>query len=76
VNAGLLRTRSVLKRWERIERLRKERKWNEGDEVLGLPKVRTQYKSKSGKKKKKAEEAAKKDEEEGAAPAADAATTK
>ncbi|MDP8248555.1 MAG: small basic protein [Candidatus Tritonobacter lacicola] len=32
--------RNVLKRFERIERLKKEGKWKEGDKVLGLPKLK------------------------------------
>ena len=51
VNAGLLKKRSVLTRVERVARLKRERRWNEGDPVLGLPKVRTVFKAK-GKKKK------------------------
>lgn len=52
VKSGLLRQRNVLKRAERIEKLRKAQRWNDGDAVLGLPKVRTQWKQKSRKKKK------------------------
>ncbi len=59
VNSGLLGKRSVLTRAERIEKLRHDRRWLEGDSVLGLPKVRTVFKSKAKKKKKD------KDEEEG-----------
>jgi len=70
VKSGLLRTRNVLTRDERIERLAKARKWNEGDPVLGLPKVRTVWKQKGKKKEKKAEEKA---AAPGAAPAAGAA---
>ncbi len=58
VNAGLLRQRNVLTRAERIEKLVEQRRWAEGDAVLGIPKVRTQWKSKAKKKKKdKVEEA-------------------
>lgn len=32
--------RSVLKRFERILRLKKEEKWKEGDPIFGLPKVK------------------------------------
>ena len=32
--------RSVLKRGERIEKLKIERRWNSGDKVTGLPKTR------------------------------------
>ena len=48
----LTRTRSVLTRAERIERLREEGRFLPGDPVLGLPKVRTIVKAR-GKKKKK-----------------------
>jgi small basic protein (TIGR04137 family) len=63
VKSGALSQRSVLSRAERIERLRKARKWHDGDTVLGLPKVRTVFKQK-GKKK-----AAKPKAEAGATPA-------
>ncbi len=54
---SLERPRSVLSRWERITRLKDEGKWEDGENVLGLPKVRTKYKVKSRKaiKKEKAE---------------------
>ncbi len=70
IRAGLVRSRSVLKRAERIERLKDADRWQEGDSPLGLAKVRV-YKLAVKKKKKKKEEG-----EEGAAaaaPAADAA---
>ena len=76
VRAGALGHRSVLTRAERIEKLKKARKWNEGDRVLGLPKVRTVFKQKGKKKaeKKPAEGAAAgATPTEGAAPAAAAA---
>ena len=53
VTAGLLRQRNVWTRAERIEALRKSRRWLDGDDVLGLPKVRTALKSRSKKKKAK-----------------------
>lgn len=37
-------TRSVLSRWERLEKLSAAGRWNEGDKVTGLPKVRTKFK--------------------------------
>ena len=55
----LVRSRNVLKRAERIEQLKKEERWEEGQSALGLPKVRV-IKQTVGKKKKK-----KKKEEEG-----------
>ena len=60
----LERQRSVLSRWERIEKLIDQDKWQEGDPVLGLPKVRTQFKVKSRKAQKKADAEA--EQEEGA----------
>jgi len=36
---ALSRHRNVLTRTERIERLKDEERWSEGDSVLGLPKV-------------------------------------
>jgi small basic protein (TIGR04137 family) len=66
VKSGQLRARNVLTRGERLERLKKARKWTEGDAVLGLPKVRTVWKQK-GKKK------AEKKPAEGATPAPGAA---
>jgi small basic protein (TIGR04137 family) len=70
LRAGLTRARSVLNRAERIERLKSADRWKEGDDPLGLPKVRV-YKLAIKKKKKKAKE----EEEgaEGAAPATGAA---
>ncbi len=44
--------RSVLKRTERIKRLIEEEKWQEGDPVLGLPKIKV-VKMKAIKKEKK-----------------------
>jgi small basic protein (TIGR04137 family) len=79
LRAGLTRARSVLSRAERIERLKSADRWKEGDDPLGLPKVRV-YKLAIKKKKKKAKE-----DEEGAegaaapgtaAPAAKPAATK
>ena len=69
VHRGLVRSRSVLTRAERIERLKASDRWKEGDDPLGLPKVRV-YKISMKKKKKK------KEEEEGAAEAAPAAEKK
>lgn len=61
----LVRSRNVLKRHERIEKLQIEEKWVEGQSPIGLAKTRV-LKSTIGKKRKKAKE------EEGA-PAAAAA---
>jgi len=69
VHRGLVRSRSVLTRAERIERLKASDRWKEGDNPLGLPKVRV-YKISMKKKKKK------KEEEEGTAEAAATAPEK
>lgn len=69
ISAGLVRSRSVLSRAERITRLQGADKWVEGQSPLGLPKVRVYKLSMKKKKKAKAEE-----EGEGAAAAAPAKT--
>ncbi len=48
----LSRSRNVLKRGERIEQLKFEDRWIDGQSPLGLPKVRV-IKTVVGKKKKK-----------------------
>ena len=45
----LARQRSVLTRWERIVKLQEEERWQVGDSVMGLPKVRTKFKVRSRK---------------------------
>jgi small basic protein (TIGR04137 family) len=67
VARGMVRSRSVLSRAERLQRLKEVERWAEGDSPLGLPKVRV-YKLTMKKKKKKKEEG-----EEGAEGAAGAA---
>ena len=62
---GLMRSRSVLTRGERLAKLKETERWKEGESVFGLPKVRV-YKLTMKKKKKKKEE----EGEEGAAAAA------
>jgi len=57
---GLVRSRSVLTRAERIQRLKEADRWAEGESPFGLDKVRV-YKLAMKKKKKKKKE----DEEEG-----------
>ena len=56
---ALVRPRSVLTRWERIEKLKEQERWSDGDAVTGLPKVRTKFKIRSRKAIKKAEAEAK-----------------
>ena len=51
---GLVRSRSVLTRSERIERLKAADRWKDGDSPFGLDKVRV-YKIALKKKKKKKE---------------------
>ncbi|MGD9645277.1 MAG: small basic protein [Pirellulales bacterium] len=53
--SALARSRSVLTRAERIDRLKADDRWQEGQSPLGLAKVRV-YKLAMKKKKKKKEE--------------------
>jgi len=53
VRAGMIRTRNVLTRAERIAKLQETERWKEGDPVLGLPKVRVQKLALKRKKKVK-----------------------
>ena len=55
VRAALIRTRSVLTRAERIEKLQSSDRWTEGDSPVSLAKVRV-YKLQMKKKKKEAPE--------------------
>ncbi len=66
---GLTRSRSVLTRAERIERLKVADRWKDGDSPFGLDKVRVFKLALKKKKKKKEEE----EGEEGAAEEATAA---
>ena len=57
---ALVRRRNVLTRTERIDRLQKEEKWEDGRSVLGLPKVKlvvATSPAKAAKEAAKAEEA-------------------
>ena len=49
VKGALTRHRNVLSRAERIEQLKEEERWDEGDRLTGLPKV-AHRKSHSGRK--------------------------
>lgn len=69
---ALTRHRNVLTRTERVERLKKEEKWLEGDSLWGLPKVANR-KSHAGKKAAKAEAKEGVVTEAAAAPAAEQA---
>ena len=54
IKGALTRHRNVLKRAERIEQLKDEERWSEGDSLLGLPKV-AHRKSHTGRKSTKEE---------------------
>lgn len=59
VSAGLVRARSVLTRAERLETLKDQERWSEGeDSVFGLPKVRVKKLQLKKKKKVKKEDEA------------------
>jgi small basic protein (TIGR04137 family) len=49
----LVRRRNVYTRAERLAILERERRWEEGDSVTGLPKTKVMKIRKGGKKKKK-----------------------
>ncbi len=56
IRRGSIANRNVLTRVERITKLRETDRWQEGDSVLGLPKVRVQKITLKKKKKSKKEE--------------------
>lgn len=51
IKGALARHRNVLTRAERIEQLKEEERWEDGDSLLGLPKV-AHRKSHAGRKAK------------------------
>ncbi|MBN1806734.1 MAG: small basic protein [Sedimentisphaerales bacterium] len=51
IKGALSRHRNVLSRTERIEQLKEEERWSEGESLLGLPKV-AHRKSHAGRKAK------------------------
>ena len=53
IKAGSVKTLNVLTRAERIEKLKRDDRWSEGDPVYGLPKVRVVKISMKKKKKVK-----------------------
>ena len=53
----LRRERNVLTRWERIERLKEEERWDEERSVFALPKVKVARHKRPKKAKKEAEAA-------------------
>ena len=65
IKGALTRHRNVLTRAERVEKLKDEERWNEGDSVLGLAKVANR-KSHAGRKANAALALAKAAELEGA----------
>lgn len=70
---GMTRERNVWTRLERLEVLKRQGKWADGESILGLPKVRTRFKTAAKKKAAKAEkegEGDKKADAKGAKPAA------
>ena len=71
ISGGLRGSRNVWTRVERLAALKKEGRWEDGESVLGLPKVRTRFKTKSKKQLKAEAAAARQDaaEEEGEAKA-------
>ncbi|MBC19496.1 MAG: small basic protein [Planctomycetaceae bacterium] len=56
IRRGMIRSRNVLTRAERIEKLRDTDRWQEGDSPTGLAKVRVQTVVIKKKKKKKEED--------------------
>jgi small basic protein (TIGR04137 family) len=66
VKAGMMRARNVLTRAERLGKLQAADRWSDGDNVIGMPKVRVQKLALKKKKKVKKEE-----EAEGAAAVVD-----
>ena len=53
ISSGRLqRERNVLSRWERIEHLREEERWEEGRSVFALPKVKVAHHKRHKKPKK------------------------
>ena len=56
IRTGMMRTRNVLTRAERLEKLKAADRWSDGDSVHGLPKVRVQKLAMKKKKKVKKEE--------------------
>lgn len=55
VRRGSIRSRNVLTRVERLEKLKESDRWTENSSVLGLPKVRVQKLNLKKKKKTKKE---------------------
>ena len=56
IQAGSAKTRNVLTRVERLQKLKEADRWKEGDSPYGIPKVRVQKISLKKKKKVKVAE--------------------
>jgi small basic protein (TIGR04137 family) len=56
IQAGSTKTRNVLTRSERLAKLIETDRWQDGDSIYGMPKVRVQKISMKKKKKVKKEE--------------------
>ena len=65
IKGALSRHRNVLTRAERIEKLKEEERWSEGESLLGLPKV-AHRKSHAGRKEAPAKEVVTEEEAAGA----------
>ena len=53
IQRGLIKNRNVLTRVERLSKLQEQDRWQDGDSIFGLPKVRVQKISLKKKKKVK-----------------------
>jgi len=53
IQRGLIKNRNVLTRVERLVKLQEQDRWQDGDSIFGLPKVRVQKISLKKKKKVK-----------------------
>ena len=53
IQRGLIKNRNVLTRVERLAKLQEQDRWQDGDSIFGLPKVRVQKISLKKKKKAK-----------------------
>ena len=56
IQRGLIKNRNVLTRVERLAKLQEMDRWQEGDSIFGLPKVRVVKVSLKKKKKSKKDE--------------------
>jgi len=56
IQRGLIKNRNVMTRVERLTKLQETDRWQDGDSIFGLPKVRVQKVSLKKKKKVKKED--------------------